>query len=683
MRLTRVALATLKTHANVQCWSDRRAPALVRLSNTLTSRVFSALTTLALVSAAGCSDVTPPPTESRLASQVTAHASLTGGTGVTSPITSRLANSPCMDVMNGSRTAGTPMQIWNCYGGAAQTFAWMSDGSIRAYASSTPMCLNVSGSGIDGDRITISACNGSAQQRWSATPAGEIRGLNGKCLDVQNANPANGSKLLVWNCYGSPSQKWDNSVGNPPPPPPPPVPVATVSVALSPSTLPVSQTAQATATLRDASGNVLTGRTVVWSSSSAAVARVATTGLVTALTTGSATIVATSEGKSGSAGVTVTASVAGVPVFPGQSIQAAVNANPTGTTFIIKTGTHTQQSVVPKSGNVFHGEPGAVLDGQNVTQHAFRPGSAPFPSNVTIRGLKVTRYNSPQQSGAIQAGGHAQIDGSSGWVIENNEVSYNYDTGIRIGNSTLIRNNNIHHNRRINLAGVGNNTVIENNDISYGNHLRAHNINFEAGGTKFTNTNGLLIRNNNLYNNVGVAVHMDLNNINTVIEGNQVRNNDSEGIAIEVSYKTTIRNNIVTGNGFNDPLNRYTWLWNAGIGVHASPDVEIYGNTVSGNYNGITATQQDRSAEPAVYGPHILQNLYVHDNTVTMQSGQTGAVQDWGGTAVFTSRNNRWVNNRYILTGNGAYPFHWMNGSGRTEAQWRAYGMDVNGSFTR
>ncbi len=52
-----------------------------------------------------------------------------------------------------------------------------------------------------------------------------------------------------------------------------------------------------------------------------------------------------------------------VVVSIGQSIQSAVNANPAGTAFLIKTGIHRNQQVTPKSGNSFVGEEGAILSG--------------------------------------------------------------------------------------------------------------------------------------------------------------------------------------------------------------------------------------------------------------------------------------------------------------------------------
>ncbi len=85
------------------------------------------------------------------------------------------------------------------------------------------------------------------------------------------------------------------------------VSVATVTVTPSSVSGSIGQTAQFTATLKDASGNVLTGRTVTWTSSAVSVATITGNGLVSALLAGTSTITATSEGKSGTASLTVTA----------------------------------------------------------------------------------------------------------------------------------------------------------------------------------------------------------------------------------------------------------------------------------------------------------------------------------------------------------------------------------------
>ncbi len=63
---------------------------------------------------------------------------------------------------------------------------------------------------------------------------------------------------------------------------------------------------QLSATVRDVNGNVVTDRVVTWSSSSTGIAVVSSAGVVTGVAPGSATITATSEGKSGASTVTVT-----------------------------------------------------------------------------------------------------------------------------------------------------------------------------------------------------------------------------------------------------------------------------------------------------------------------------------------------------------------------------------------
>ena len=74
------------------------------------------------------------------------------------------------------------------------------------------------------------------------------------------------------------------------------------TVALSPTTqvLATGGTQQLTATLRDANNNVLSNRPIVWASTAVATGSVSATGLVTALTPGTFTVSATSEGKTGS-----------------------------------------------------------------------------------------------------------------------------------------------------------------------------------------------------------------------------------------------------------------------------------------------------------------------------------------------------------------------------------------------
>src|SRR5437867_1850764 len=115
-------------------------------------------------------------------------------------------------------------------------------------------------------------------------------------------------------------------------------PVAALSVAPSSATIVVGATTQLQPTTTDSAGNVLTGRTVTWSSNNGSVATVSGSGLVTGAGTGSATITATSEGQSGTSSLTVST----VPV-------ASVTVSPTSPS--LQTGQTGQLTATPRDAN--------------------------------------------------------------------------------------------------------------------------------------------------------------------------------------------------------------------------------------------------------------------------------------------------------------------------------------------
>lgn len=90
-------------------------------------------------------------------------------------------------------------------------------------------------------------------------------------------------------------------------------PVAAIRLSLASSSIPVGQTTQATASLSDANGNLLTGRTVTFGSSDPTVATVAANGLVTAVKPGTTTMTANSESVSATIQLQVVAPIPGVP----------------------------------------------------------------------------------------------------------------------------------------------------------------------------------------------------------------------------------------------------------------------------------------------------------------------------------------------------------------------------------
>ena len=71
---------------------------------------------------------------------------------------------------------------------------------------------------------------------------------------------------------------------------------------------------------------------------------------------------------------------------PGDSIQAAVNANPQNTTFYLKAGVHRLQTVTAKNGDIFLGETGAVLNGSRLLTSFVREGSYWVATGQTQQG---------------------------------------------------------------------------------------------------------------------------------------------------------------------------------------------------------------------------------------------------------------------------------------------------------
>ena len=443
--------------------------------------------------------------------------------------------------------------------------------------------------------------------------------------------------------------------------------------------------------------------------------------------------------------------VVGTLIAPGESIQAAVDAQPAGATFTLAAGIHRLQVVRPKDGNTFLGQPGAVLSGARLLTQFVREGTywvatgqtqqgptngectvagcnlpedlylddtpllqvlslaAVVPgkwffdyaadrvyfaddptgrrveitdtrrafeataNNVTIRGLVIEKYANPAQSGAV----HMFLTGTatvSGWTVEDCEIRWNHGAGIAIGAGARVLRNNVHHNGQLGVAAHGAGALIERNEIAHNNTM-GFSSGWEAGGSKFAFTSGLVVRGNHVHHNQGPGLWTDIDNIDVLYEGNVVTDNARIGIFHEISYAAVIRSNVVERNGF-DPVGP-GWLYGAGILVAHSPNVEVVGNTVRDNKNGIAGIQQNRGS--GAFGPYRLENLWVHDNVVVMAVGLTGVAQDVGDNTVFTGRNNRFDRNMYCLT--PARPFAWLNAD-RTATEWQTFGQDVNGTFT-
>jgi len=266
------------------------------------------------------------------------------------------------------------------------------------------------------------------------------------------------------------------------------------------------------------------------------------------------------------------------------------------------------------------------------------------------------------------------------WVVRDNEIRYNHAIGLHTGSAMQILNNNIHHNGQMGVGGGGDNLLLSGNTIAYNNTAR-YDYGWEAGGTKFTSTRNMQARGNFSHHNRGPGLWWDGNNDAALIENNRVEDNVADGIFWEISYAAVIRNNTLSRNGFG----RIYGSEGAGILINTSGPpsggLDIYGNTLVGNKEGIMALMADRGSGSR--GVWQVQNLSVHDNTVELIAGGNMGIDRYSGTtAIWSSLNNHFERNTYQLRSAPAAPFIW-NQAYLADAKWRALGNDETGVFNR
>jgi parallel beta-helix repeat protein len=292
-----------------------------------------------------------------------------------------------------------------------------------------------------------------------------------------------------------------------------------------------------------------------------------------------------------------------------------------------------------------------------------RPG--PAGRAVEIRGLRVMMFATPAQHGAIVAS-------SSDWTIEHNRVLLNHGAGISIEQPVTITDNRISRNGQEGIAAAGSRITVTGNVISH-NGWAGFDPGWEAGGAKWGEVGHLLVSGNRVTGNKGPGLWDDIGSWDVTYSENVVSGNDGPGIFHEIGGRARILCNRVTHNGFAKP----EWLWGSGVLLAASHHVEVAGNTVQDNADGIGLIQQDRGNDPRGRRRY-LHDIDVHDNTVALANGDTGLVQDTGDDSVFRDPSITYESNRYEQS--RGKRFLWDD-TELNAAGWRAVGHDMDGKF--
>jgi parallel beta-helix repeat protein len=309
-----------------------------------------------------------------------------------------------------------------------------------------------------------------------------------------------------------------------------------------------------------------------------------------------------------------------------------VSSQPAGNVVTITSG-YLYSNTSPQANTIYECAPGVSLDGGKQTQYAFRGTVA----NITIRNCIIENYASPSQRAAVD-----MTDGGSNWLIENNEIRYNADTGIYADDGAVVRNNFIHHNGRNGMKASGVGVRIEGNEIAYNNSYcpvrgsataeGCNNPNFEAGGTKFVRTTGLAVIGNHVHDNCGPGLWTDISNYQTTYSDNVVENNSRAGIFHEISYDARIVSNTVRNNGSTIQVQTPVGVRSCSTHPRSLGQIQIdFSSGVNGGIIEVTGnTLEKRPSEDGIYviggfrsstsaifppsGGFETHNVWVHDN---------------------------------------------------------------------
>ena len=425
------------------------------------------------------------------------------------------------------------------------------------------------------------------------------------------------------------------------------VPVASVTVSPASAGVAVGRTLQLSATARDSAGNALSGRTITWTTSNGAVAAVSASGLVSGVTVGSATISATSGGKTGSAAISVTApppptactSVChyvdpagsdgnpGTSTAPWRTIQHAADVTSPGDTVIVNDGLYTGGGnvvTISRSGTaagwlVFRSAHlwGAVIDGQN---NGSTVGIEINGNYIRVEGFEVrytSRYGIDAYGGSESVGGNHDIT-----VVQNHIHDIGHictgDVGGIVGvdaysDNLTIERNVIHDVGRL---GPGEQGCVEPN-ANWQNH--DHGVYHGIG-------NNLVIRNNVFYNFTHGWAIQRYNGNGAVTTGLTIVNNTfafpnpwRDG---QIIIATGVTNLLIANNIFYQPTTAGVWFDTGGLSNVTLSNNLSFGGAVSEGLSGMTSVGNVVNVDPrfvSVSGP----DFHVQSGSPAIGAGMT------------------------------------------------------------
>ena len=114
----------------------------------------------------------------------------------------------CMDASGGGAAIadGAPAILYSCHGGANQKWSFVN-GTLRSMGK----CLDVTNANpANGTKLQLVGCGTQSAQKFELQADGQLRNaLSGRCVDVSERSSANATRLQIWDCNpGQDNQTW-------------------------------------------------------------------------------------------------------------------------------------------------------------------------------------------------------------------------------------------------------------------------------------------------------------------------------------------------------------------------------------------------------------------------------------------------------------------------------------------
>ena len=281
-----------------------------------------------------------------------------------------------------------------------------------------------------------------------------------------------------------------------------------------------------------------------------------------------------------------------VVIHAGESIQQAVDANPPGTSFLIEAGLYRMQSVVPKAGNQFIGQPGAILSGARLLTQFAREGAYWVATGQT---QENPRY------GPTPYGVEVCWDGSDGKHPDSRGCIYPEDL--------FLDNRPLKHATTLAAVQPGSWYFDYLADkIYFADDPAGHVVEAGVTATAFRGdrTNGVVVQGLIIEKYAAAAQRAAVdfrNSSSVVIRDNEIRWCHGAGAAI-----TTGASGVISGNHIHDN-------GELGIGSYGSVDLLVVNNELArNNYAGYNSAWEAGGAKFSRTTGLVVRGNSVHDN---------------------------------------------------------------------